>query len=387
MLSVFLFSIHLLRLVNESKINIISFDVPYPADYGGVIDIFYKLKALNEAGIGIILHCFHYGRQVAPELEKYCQQVIYYKRNKGIKYILSSLPYVVITRKNSHLLNNLKNNSYPILFEGIHTSYFINHPDLRDRIKILRMHNIEHRYYEELAKASTNPVKKGFYKIESKKLLKFESVISHTSCIAAISENDHKYYNEKHKNVRKIGAFHPLNNVVSKEGKGDYFLYHGNLTVEENEKAVTFLIDHVFSKISIRFVIAGKSSSNRIQQRIKSYKNIELIENPDDRLMIKLIEDAQCNVLPTFQATGMKLKLLISLFNGRHVIANRQMVENTDLEPICILANSSDEFIQNIKSIKNTAFSNQDIKKRKNVLQKFSNKYNAKKLIETFQTL
>jgi len=373
--------------VNESKINIISFDVPYPADYGGVIDIFYKLKALKEAGIGIILHCFQYGRDIAPELEKYCQQVIYYKRNKGIIYNLSLLPYIVITRRNSDLLNNLKNNSYPILFEGIHTSYFINHSDLRDRIKILRMHNVEHRYYEELSKASTNPVKKGFYKIESRKLLKFESVISHSSCIAAISENDYKYYKEKHTNVKNIGAFHPLKEVVSKEGKGDYFLYHGNLTVEENEEAVSFLIDKVFSKIAIRFVIAGKSSVNRIQQKIKSYKNIELIENPDDRLMSKLIEDAHCNVLPTFQATGMKLKLLISLFNGRHVIANRQMVENTGLEPICILANSSDEFIQNIKSIKNIALSNQDIEKRKNVLEKFSNKYNAKKLIETFETL
>ncbi len=26
-------------------IHLISFDVPFPADYGGVIDVFYKIKA------------------------------------------------------------------------------------------------------------------------------------------------------------------------------------------------------------------------------------------------------------------------------------------------------------------------------------------------------
>ena len=112
-----------------------------------------------------------------------------------------------------------------------------------------------------------------------------------------------------------------------------------------------------------------------------------MIENPNEQLMLKLIEDAHCNVLPTFQATGIKLKLLISLFNGRHVIANRQMIENTGLEPICILANSSDEFISYIEKIKNIAFNSQDIDKRRNLLEKFSNNYNAKRLIETFETL
>ena len=46
----------------NKHLHIVSFDVPYPPDYGGAIDVYYKLKALHEEGIKIYLHCFEYGR-------------------------------------------------------------------------------------------------------------------------------------------------------------------------------------------------------------------------------------------------------------------------------------------------------------------------------------
>jgi len=367
--------------LNKGKINIISFDVPLPADYGGVIDVFYKLKALNEAGFEIILHCFQYGRSEVLKLEKFCKQIFYYKRKKGTRFIFSHLPYIVVTRNTKSLLNNLKTNNYPILFEGLHTCYFLKHPNLKNRTKVIRMHNIEHHYYYELAKASTNNFKKLFYKIESKKLLKFEKVVTHASIVATISKSDYNYFLNKHKNILNLPPFHPLNKVISKEGKGDYFLYHGNLAVEENEKAVTFLIEEVFSKIGITFVIAGKSPTANIKQKAKKHKNIELISDPDGKLMSKLIEDAHCTVLPTFQSTGLKLKLLISLFNGRHVITNNEMVETAGLETLCHIAKDGEDFIKKINAIKNVDFNRSDIEKRKKVLEKFSNQNNIKKLI------
>ena len=35
---------------SKKEVEIISFDVPYPPNYGGVIDVYYKLKALKKAG-------------------------------------------------------------------------------------------------------------------------------------------------------------------------------------------------------------------------------------------------------------------------------------------------------------------------------------------------
>ncbi|MDB4584278.1 glycosyltransferase family 4 protein [Draconibacterium sp.] len=372
--------------MNQNRINIISFDIPYPADYGGIIDIYFKIKTLYEADYEIILHCFQYVRPIAPILNDYCKKVIYYKRKKGIQYILSHRPYIVVTRENKKLLHNLKKNDYPILFEGLHTCSFISHPDLQNRRKIIRMHNVEHQYYHELAEATSHPAKKLFYKLESKKLIKFEQIISHAFCILAISGNDCKYFSGRHANVLEIPAFHPLKEVVSKIGKGDYFLYHGNLAVEENEKAVLFLIEKVFSKIDSKLIITGKSPSSKVKQTIKQHNNVELIPNPEDKAISVLIANAHCCVLPTFQKTGLKLKLLISLFKSRHVIVNKEMVENTGLESLCIIAQNGDDFIQKIEEIKNIDFSGDDIKNRKEVLKKFSNKNNVKRLIESFTT-
>ena len=57
----------------ENHLHIVSFSVPFPANYGGVIDVFYKLKALHKAGMKIHLHCYQYDRSEAPELNTYCE--------------------------------------------------------------------------------------------------------------------------------------------------------------------------------------------------------------------------------------------------------------------------------------------------------------------------
>ena len=61
------------------------------------------------------------------------------------------------------------------------------------------------------------------------------------------------------------------------------------------------------------------------------YPNIRIEANPPEELMNKLIYDAQIHILITFQATGLKLKLLNSLFAGRHTVVNRLMVAGSGL--------------------------------------------------------
>ena len=75
---------YLITLIDKT-LNIVCFDVPFPPNYGGVIDVFYKLKALNKQGLQIILHTFEYGRGEQKELEKYCKNICYYKRKTTIK--------------------------------------------------------------------------------------------------------------------------------------------------------------------------------------------------------------------------------------------------------------------------------------------------------------
>ena len=244
----------------NNLVHIVSFNIPYPADYGGVIDIFYKLKSLHRLGAKIYLHCYTYGRKEAKELEKYCEKVFYYKRKKGVLFLLKKLPYIVASRNSKELLNNLKAKKAPIIFEGLHTCFWINHPDLKKHYKIIRAHNVEHNYYAALAESETNPLKKIYFKLEAKKLRRFEEQAK-ADCLLTISKADQEYFERKHTNSVLISGFHSFKAVTSQTGKGNYILFHGNLGVPENKKAIEFILSEVRIQEHLPLVIAGKNPS------------------------------------------------------------------------------------------------------------------------------
>lgn len=146
--------------MKPKHLHIVSFDVPYPTNYGGVIDVFYKLKALYQQGIKIHLHCFKYGRAEALALKNFCEKIYYYERKMNKTQLFDSLPFVVITRSSEKLIKNLLKDKHPILFEGLHCCYHLNDERLQGRLKIVRTHNIEHDYYKNLEKVEKSIFKK-----------------------------------------------------------------------------------------------------------------------------------------------------------------------------------------------------------------------------------
>lgn len=366
----------------ETAIQLVAFNIPYPPDYGGVIDIFYKVKALSECGFSVYLHCFEYNRPQAIELEKYCTKVFYYPRKKGLRYQFSTKPYIVITRTNDQLINNLYSNNSPILFEGLHTCYYLDHPLLANHVRMVRTHNIEHEYYLNLYKAERNIFKKLFFRIEACKLKAYEKVLQNASLLLCISPNDNFYFDRKYGHSHFIPAFHPFSEIKSKVGRGKYILFHGNLSVSENLQAVEYLIKNVFGKISQSVVIAGKNPSDSLIQKIKQLPNIQLISNPENEQMEGIIRNAHISLLPTFQDTGLKLKLLASLFSGRFCIANTPMIHKTGLEHLCHLADTPEEMIRLINELFDQEFPSEEIERRKIILEDaFSNHRNALKII------
>jgi len=367
--------------LQANKLHIISFDVPFPPNYGGVIDVFYKLKALHELGCEITLHCYDYGRGRQAELEKYCVKVIYYKRNMSFLKMLSHLPYIVNTRNSKSLMNNLLIDESPILFEGLHSCYFINDKRILHRYKIVRTHNIEHDYYANLAQSEKKVIKKIYFNWEAKRLKEFEQVLKHANLIAAISTNDAYHFKRNFKSVYTVSAFHPYNRVVIKDGIGNYALYHGNLAVAENNLGALFLVNEVFSKTKYRLIIAGSHPSVELINAVKKHANIELRGDISTLEINTLISNAHINVLPTFQATGIKLKLLAALFSGRHCLVNNPMVANTGLEELCVVRDSAVEMIEEIEVLQQKPLSIEMVLQRKTLLEStFSNHYNAQLL-------
>lgn len=370
----------------NKEIHIVSFNIPYPPNYGGVIDVFYKLVALSELGIKIHLHCFQYDRDKAFKLEEICASVHYYKRPKTIRYFLSKYPFIVITRTHKKLLQNLTKDHFPILLEGLHTCYFIPQLlDLSEREIIVRTHNIEHDYYRELYAKESNWIKKFYYKQESKKLRKYEKVLSNKLKIAAITEKDQSYFKNINSNTFYIPAFHSNNQIACLTGKGDYLLYHGDLSVNENIQAVKFIIYQLADHINYKIVIVGRNPSKKLVRLVNDKENITLIANPSELEMKDFIQNAHINLLLTWQSTGIKLKLINALFNGRFCIVNKAMVEGTKLDSACIIKNNAKEIIDEIKNLSLKSFDQDDLNKREMILLKnVNNKENAQKLINLF---
>lgn len=360
--------------------------MPYPANYGGVIDVYYKIKALYQQGIKVHLHCFEYGRLETKELNSVCEQVYYYERKLSKQKFFNSLPFVVATRTSEQLIKNLLKDNHPILFEGLHCCYHLPDKRLKDRIKIVRTHNIEHDYYKNLEKVEKKIFKKLYFRMEAKKLERFEKVLKKADHIAAISPSDANALSNRYNNVHHITAFHPHEEIKIKEGKGDFCLYHGNLEVGENNEAALYLVNEVFSKIKTPFVIAGRKPSNELIDAVAKHKHIELKANISTLEIDALIADAQINVLPTFQATGIKLKLLAALFKGRHCIVNSPMVANTGMEHLCHIKNNAQEMFIAITQLYTQLFDASALENRKIVLNElFSNEANVKKLIALTQ--
>lgn len=365
--------------------HIISFDIPFPANYGGAIDVFHKIRCLHEEGINVILHCFEYGDRVKSiELEKLCKKVYYYKRNTGFINQLSFLPYNVKSRTNDQLKRNLLKDNYSILFEVLHTCYLINDPQLKSRFKIYRHSNIEHEYFKELAKAEKSFLKKIYFNIEALKLKWFEKNIKNADSILSVSKTDLKYFKINYPTTKSyyLPSFNEFDEIEVQKGIGNYILYHGNLSISENYTAAFWLIENVFSKINYTVIIAGLNPPSFLIKLIESYKHITLKENCNAEEINQLISEAQIHCLYTEQATGLKLKLLNVLYKGRHIIVNKNMLVGTDLGSTCTICNTANEYINSINSLITKQIETSDLNERANSLEAISNKNKTQKILD-----
>lgn len=367
----------------DKNLHVISLDVPHPPDYGGVIDIYYKLKALHAAGVKVHLHCFHHSRTASKRLEEITESVRYYPRIRSVSRLFGSRPYIVSSRESDELRSLLLEDAFPILMEGLHSTALLSDPTFSDRRIFVRTHNVEHDYYRGLAEVEPKLFRRWYLKAESRRLCRYEPVLEKATGIAAISPEDTAYFNGLYGRTFYLPAFHPFETVGTVSDSDDHAFYHGNLAVGENNKAALFLVNEVFSYLPYKLVIAGSRPSTELRSAVSRQTNVELLDEVTPDRIHQMIARARMNVLPTFQSTGIKLKLLAALFQGKTCIVNPPMVDNTGLETLCTIADDAAGFRTAIENeFKKSSWNDSVFQERKRVLEAvFSNTANARILI------
>lgn len=337
-------------------LHVICFDQPYPPAYGGAVEMYYKLRELHAAGFKLILHIFLYNNaQQQQETERLAEKTYYYRRKTGIMPNLSLKPYIVESRRSPELLDNLCRDSHPILFEGLHTTFFLSHPRLAGRLKMVRTHNIEHTFYFYLAKNKPLSWRALFFIVEAAKLRIYERVLRHADRILAISQADTDELSARYPDhdVRLLQCFfdnktddsiatsqHPLD-------EKPYILYHGNLAVSENHRAAEYIVRNIAMQLpQYQFVIAGRQPASQLELVCHKADNVMLVSNPQHDYLQKLIHHAHINLMLTFQPTGIKLKLLTTLAKSAgYCIANNYMLHGNKLGSLCCCADTAEQII------------------------------------------
>jgi len=122
--------------------------------------------------------------------------------------------------------------------------------------------------------------------------------------------------------------------------------------------------------------------SKSLVKLVDNIANVTLVANPSDQEMSQLISSAQVNILVTFQPTGLKLKLLNALFNGRFCLVNPGMVFGTELGELCDIGTNNSELRQKVAELMHQTFDEQRLSyRREKLLQYYSNKENCTRML------
>src|SRR5690606_22422137 len=252
---------------------------------------------------------------------------------------------------------------------------------------VVRMHNEESTYYRELARSTSDIAKKLYYLNESRLLKRYNRKLPNECIYACVSKEDisvlkNDYHLDK---VEFLPTFPAWQEITGETGVGNLCLYHGNLSVPENEKDALWLLCKVFTTVRVPFVIAGKKPSRRLQKMAHLCQHTCLVADPSETEMNDLVRKAHVHVLPCFNKniTGIRLKLLHALFQGRHCVVNEPMVEGTGLEDACHIGAGSNAFASIIAQLYRKPFGEEELRLRERLLcSTYDNERNTRKLIQ-----
>lgn len=352
-------------------LHIISFDNPYPPNYGGIVEVYHKIAALHKMGFSIHLHCFTNRIPLhTPELNLIAEKVYFYRSSSNPFKFFSPLPFSVASRSEKKLLDNLLKLKAPILFESLKTTFFVRHEKLKDYRKILRLHNIEQDYFAGIAASDRNPFKKFLFNAEAHKYKEYESVIGVFDEVLTLSYHETDYISNQFKKAHYIPVFHGNETVAQLTGFGDYALYHGDLRTPDNREAVKEIIS-VFKELDYPLIVASGTGENFVRSLIADSNNITFITLQSFRHLQQLLNKAHINIIISYQRSGTKLKLVNALYNSRFCIINDNIIDDPQIESLCIKAGSSEGIKASVLQLQKVPYT--DYETKKTVLKKHLN--------------
>lgn len=360
-----------------NHVHIICAEVPWPADHSMAIDTFCQLKELFEKGVKIHLHYFCGEQDKHPtELNRYCESIHPYNK-------LLCTGEQKDFHCSEHLILSLKDDRYPVIFEGLHCTGTLNRISGTGRRILVRMYDDECRNCEQSAKYAAGFLQKIKGQQKARRIQHYEKSLPDECLYIFSSAENARTFIEQYgfPHVTSLPLLHPFREVTSKTGTGHFCLYHGDLSDPFNDKAAQWLLAKVFNDISVPLVIAGKAPGKRVQNLSHLYAHTCLVTNPSEMEIEDLVGKAQVHVLPSFSYKRPELKLIHALHSGRHCVVNENAVEGTGLVETCYTGKNANAFKSLVLQLIHKPFEEEEILLRERILPAYNSRPGISKLI------
>lgn len=331
----------------HKNIIIVTSELPFPANSGGKIYTWDRIKLLSNMGYNITLFSLRdIGEDVKyDELKKVCKEVFTYEKKSKLKRALIYFyyPFTVATRKSNEMKDDINKYIKENNIDLVIADSAIIAVNVKTELVpiIITQHNIEHKAFKTMSSSAQSIIKKIAYYREYILCTVYERILYKNRSIKGytfISEKDMSFFRKKYTNKNcllvpmgwnETGEIESSANRNSKK-----MIYTGQMNYEPNVQAVVYFAKNIFGNIKrevpeAEFIIVGKKPV----EEVKQLENIEgitvtgYVESIDPYM-----RDCSLVVIPLLSGGGVKIKLFEALSYKKIVVSTSTGAEGTIFE-------------------------------------------------------
>jgi glycosyltransferase involved in cell wall biosynthesis len=215
----------------------------------------------------------------------------------------------------------------------------LNFPDAPATPTILFQHNVETTLWQRMASGEANPVKRVAYKMEARKMLRYETAaLRKFQHIISVSEQDRSQMKEMQPlcpiSVVPTGVDtrkYAVSPAASSEPPRIVFL--GSMDWEPNVDAVSYFCQQIFPRVRVEFPsaifeIVGRNPHPRVRELASAFVNVTgTVPSVESYL-----RDATLVVVPLRIGGGTRLKIFEAMAMGKAVVSTSIGAEGLEVQ-------------------------------------------------------
>ncbi len=340
------------------NILILSPKVPFPPIDGGAIATLSLAQNLMNVGNKVTLLAFNTSKHKA-DISRIPKTVIDKLNMKFVdidtsvsffdalrNLLFSRLPYngerFFKSSLGEKIIDLIKSENIEIIqLEGLYMTLYTDLIKKHYNIPVvLRAHNLEHVIWQRNFLFENNLLKKWYYKILSKRILKLEkNIIQHIDAIVPITEHDCKTF-------KKFGASVPIHvacaginknliNEIDVPVNCSSVFFIGALDWIPNQEGLKWFIENVWPRVlekhpNEKLHIGGRNAPQWI---INFFKKPGIVYHGEVDNAIRFMKHNGIMVVPLFAGSGMRIKILEGMAAGITIISTTIGVEGINASP------------------------------------------------------